>query len=87
MAKTEMLLQELVDLKKKELKGMQIRAALRFVFITLPMFALIILSIYGSVILFEQVQNTITDLPNTIGTQIEDAGSNQIDGILEQFGY
>jgi len=74
MAKTEKLLQELVDLKKKEMLRTRINRIIKFLFVTLPVLILIGVSIYGTVLLYEKGEDLIEDLP----TIIEDMMQSQI---------
>lgn len=71
MNKTEELLQELVDLKKKELSRAQIGRILNFIFFTLPSLALLLLTIYGSIILFQRTEEMIEKLPQEMQDYIK----------------
>ncbi len=76
MNKTEELLQELVDLKKKEIKQKQLSSILHFIFFTLPSLVLLLLTIYGSVILFQKAEEMINNLPETAQNYQEDFFDN-----------
>lgn len=81
MNKTEELLQELVDMKRKEIRRKKISSILVFVFITLPTFILIVLSIYGSVILYQKAQDALSNLPETAQNYQKDFLNNIKSGL------
>jgi len=70
--KTEALLQELVDIHKREAKRAQTHRWLRFAFGTLPAFAIVIFSIWGGYILLEQATAFIENAPEIIEGNISD---------------
>ncbi|MEK9166753.1 MAG: hypothetical protein AAB836_00470 [Patescibacteria group bacterium] len=65
MNKTEELLQELVDMQRKEFKRMKTARILHFIFVTLPTLALILISIVGSVILFQKTEELLKNFPQS----------------------
>ncbi len=65
MNKTEELLQELVDMQRKEFKRMKTARILHFIFVTLPTLTLVLISIVGSVILFQKTEELLKNFPQS----------------------
>lgn len=65
MNKTEELLQELVDMQKKEFKRLKTARILHFIFVTLPTLALVLITIGGSVVLFQKTEEMLNNFPQT----------------------
>jgi hypothetical protein len=63
MPETEILLQELVDLKKKEMKRAQTDRWLKFLFGTLPVFILVIITIVSTWMLVGSIEETLKQFP------------------------
>lgn len=80
--KTEALLQELVNIHKRDAKRAQIHRWLRFVFGTLPAFVIVIFSIWGGIKLYEMTNQLIEEAP----TLFEDRISDFIPSLPPAFG-
>jgi len=77
MAKSEELLQELVELKKKQMKRTRNNRILKFTFATLPAFLLIIISIYGGFQLAQKSVEFLENLPELMEGQLGEQIENQ----------
>ncbi len=59
MAQMEELLQELIDLKKEEMRRAKNARILHFIFSTLPLTLILLFSVWGSWVLYESMQEAI----------------------------
>ena len=87
MAKTESLLQELVDLKRKEMRRTRVHRIVTFLFATLPIFTLIGLSIWGSILLFQRGDELIQDLPGIMNNVMDEQKEGFFEDIQDSISY
>lgn len=64
MAQIEDLLQQLVDLKKEEMRRTRNYRLTKFLLGTLPMILILVASIWGSVALYQSVSETLQNNPS-----------------------
>lgn len=69
MASTEALLQELIDLKKEEMRRTRHYRVTRIVLGTLPTLIFLGLTIWGSYVLYQSVEETFKNLPEILQQQ------------------
>ncbi|MBU0981334.1 hypothetical protein KKC94_01435 [Patescibacteria group bacterium] len=77
MTLTDDLLKELVELKKTELKRTRTHRTINFVLVTLPMVVILLVSIWGIIVLFQNGQDLLENFPDTMS----DIVSQQMESI------
>lgn len=83
MAKTESLLQELVELKKTEMRRARAHRILVFIFVTLPFIALMILSIVATALAVGAVGDIAENFPEMMESFTEDQKDELFDLFIE----
>jgi len=71
MATSEELLQRLLDLKLEEMRRTKTHRIVKFIFVTLPMFIVLVVSIYGAWILMQQGMGLIDQLGGGLDKQLQ----------------
>lgn len=85
MPTSEALLQELVNLKKNEIRGKRIKFWIHFGMITLPSFILIVVSIYAAWTFATQAAEIVEQFPQMMEEMMESQKDGFIEGVQDKF--
>ena len=71
MAQTEELLQQLIDLKKEEMRRTRSYRLNKFLMSFIPMIIFLVLTIWGSIVAWDKLSGMIDQMPASVQEQIQ----------------